>query len=129
MYLTDYNNNRMIMYQGAGYRIVPGMSYSFLWGQSDICLTGSGTATNQFNGPIRIHFDSANNIIWVADRWNHRVLGFNAYIGVSQNQELHISFLGKSAAVVLLPTGQSIPICVGGWIHSPEIHQTKQQVR
>jgi len=123
LYVSEYFNNRVLMYQGAAFSTTNGMSASFVWGQPDFNSNNSGNGLNQLHQPARVHYDSAGNILWVAgnvtfhglshshdltDTQNKRVLGFASYFsGPSQNLGVQISFQGKSPAVIVFPKGKS----------------------
>ena len=135
LYVSEYFNNRVLMYQGAAFSTTNGMSASFVWGQPDFNSNNSGNGLNQLHQPARVHYDSAGNILWVAgnvtfhglshshdltDTQNKRVLGFASYFsGPSQNLGVQISFQGKSPAVIVFPKGNRVIASIGAQLFSP----------
>jgi hypothetical protein len=104
LYVSEYHNNRVLMYQGGAFASSNGLSASYIYGQPDFNSNSSGNATNQLNHPMRVFFDNIRNVLWVADSGNNRVLGFVTFSSVSPNVTLQVSFIGSSPAVVILPT-------------------------
>lgn len=107
LYVSEYFNNRVMMYQGAAFSNFSGMAASFVWGQPDFNSSVNGTAPNQLFNPVRVFFDEQRKVLWVADSGNHRVLGFATYSSnPSPSTNLQISFQGVTPAVILFPEGR-----------------------
>ena len=62
LFINDFNNNRIVRSSSNGFQCIVG------------CY-GSGSASNQLNGPSIMAFDSHGNI-FVVDRWNSRIQKF-----------------------------------------------------
>lgn len=79
LYVTDFGNNRALMYQG-----IPGSNgaaASVVIGQSNFASTGSGLSATTLNHPGGATGDSSH--VAVVDRFNSRVLIYNTPVGTN----------------------------------------------
>ncbi len=79
LYVADEMHNRVLRFSGAG--LATGMSANLVLGQSDFVSgqanRGGAVSAGGMYQPVGVHVDSSGNV-WVADEFNHRVLGFSA---------------------------------------------------
>jgi DNA-binding beta-propeller fold protein YncE len=79
LYVSDYTNNRVMVFSTAS--VSNGESASFELGQpgGSTAFTSNGAAATQagLNGPQGMALDSADNLLYVADYGNNRVMAFS----------------------------------------------------
>lgn len=74
IYVGDTSNNRVLVF-GIGSNLSNGASASFVLGQSDFTTgTAGATAANTLSGPTGLLY--SNELLWVADTTNNRMLAF-----------------------------------------------------
>jgi DNA-binding beta-propeller fold protein YncE len=125
LYVTDQNNNRVLVFNVATGNIANGENASYELGQpSGTAFTSSSTATTQsgMNSPAGAAFDPNTFRLFVADENNYRVLVFNvqpAYISNGENASFVIgqaTFTSGSAnqGVASTPTQSSLYLITAG---------------
>ncbi|CAF4097271.1 unnamed protein product, partial [Adineta steineri] len=77
MYIGDFNNHRVQKFIKLNTATTSTTNFTFKWNSTGITVAGdvggsSGTATNRFNGPYVLRFDSSNALI-ISDTLNHRI--------------------------------------------------------
>src|SRR3989344_5722848 len=77
LFVGDTENNRVLVFDVAS--ITNGEVAVNVLGQSDFVSNNSATTQSGFNSPYDVHYESANNRLWVSDKSNHRVLIFNLF--------------------------------------------------
>ena len=99
LWLADTANDRVLEYFPP---FSTGMSASLVIGQSDFSGNLGGTLDTNLSGPIGVTF--ADNILWVADQQNNRVVGYYAPFSTG---EAAFYLLGQSAFGVISSTGEA----------------------
>lgn len=79
LWIADGNNNRVLRFDNAAF-LGNGAPASAVLGQAGFATAASGTTSSTMNGPHGLALGS-NDALWVADRFNHRVLRFNSVSG------------------------------------------------
>jgi predicted esterase/DNA-binding beta-propeller fold protein YncE len=74
LWVTDYLNNRVLRFDNASTRS-SGSSADGVLGQPNFTTNSSGTTAGKMYGPVGIFVSGGR--LWVTDRLNHRVLGFD----------------------------------------------------
>lgn len=75
VFVTDYQNNRVLIYVSSESFIIGEDAIAVL-GQFNFSANSSGTTANKFNRPSAIYVDDMGRL-WVCDRLNNRVLWFD----------------------------------------------------
>jgi sugar lactone lactonase YvrE len=86
LWVADFDNNRVLMFQGASTLPGFGSAPDRVFGQPDFTTSSSGTTASKMNGPFQVFVDASDNL-WVSDADNNRVLKF-----------ANVSALGNGAA-------------------------------
>jgi DNA-binding beta-propeller fold protein YncE len=86
LWVADYTNNRVLMFEGASTLPGFGSSSDRVFGQPDFTTSSAGTTASKMNGPVHVFVDASDNL-WVSDANNNRVLKF-----------ANVSALGNGAA-------------------------------
>ncbi|MEZ4701653.1 MAG: T9SS type A sorting domain-containing protein [Rhodothermales bacterium] len=84
LWVADRNNNRLLWYDDAANQ-ADGAAADGVLGQADFTSTsanrGGSVAANTLNQPEGMAIDPVNEILWLADVSNHRLLRFDAVLG------------------------------------------------
>ena len=93
VFVVDTGNHRILAF-AADINFVPlNLQADFVIGQSDFDHPGGGTTDVLLNGPRGVAFDNVSEMLFVSDKDNSRVLGYDmSGAGISS---------GMSASVVL----------------------------
>jgi sugar lactone lactonase YvrE len=77
LWVADYGNNRVLMFQGAS--VLPGFGSTpdRVFGQPNLTTVTAGTSAIKMSGPNSVWVDAADNL-WVSDSVNSRILKFAA---------------------------------------------------
>ncbi len=75
LWVTDYNNNRILRFDNAAAKANGGNADGVL-GEPDFNTALIGTAINRINSPAQVFVDAAGTL-WLADMGNNRVIRFN----------------------------------------------------
>ncbi len=75
LYVADTNNNRILSYE-VGFGIYTGMSASGVFGQPDFDTNTAGVGATSLDHPHGLDVNAGNNILYVADTNNNRVIVF-----------------------------------------------------
>jgi len=86
LWVADTRNNRVLEFKPP---FASGMAASLVIGQSDFTTNRASTSRRGLDVPLGIAFDRADNL-WVADRFNHRVLGFKSPLSSGMNASVVI---------------------------------------
>ena len=81
LWVADKDNNRVIRFDNASAKSNGGNADGVL-GQVDFVTGTSGTTASKLDAPWGVYVDIAGNL-WVADRYNSRVLRFNNAAGLA----------------------------------------------
>jgi hypothetical protein len=77
VFVVEYDNNRVLVYDTSG-GITNGMNASYVLGQADFTSNGQGAGQTGFTTPRGVGYDPVNELVFVADTGNHRVLVYDA---------------------------------------------------
>jgi DNA-binding beta-propeller fold protein YncE len=77
LFAADYNNNRVLVFTLNSSNILSSKTPANVIGQPDFVSCGTGTTASTMYGPDGLAFDATNNLLYVADIQNNRVLVFN----------------------------------------------------
>lgn len=75
LYVADTNNNRVLSYE-VGFGIYTGMGASGVFGQPDFDTNTAGVGATSLDHPHGLDVNAGNNILYVADTNNNRVVVF-----------------------------------------------------
>ena len=75
LFVSDKTNNRIMVYDTSS--LAYGMNATDVIGQADFTSGNSGLSATQLDNPTGLYYDSTNNLLYVADSDNNRVLVFN----------------------------------------------------
>ncbi len=76
LWLTDTNNNRVLVYEAAVYRETQAYA-DRVYGQPDFATNSPGTTASKMDSPSGLWVDTEDRL-WVADNDNNRVLRFDS---------------------------------------------------
>ena len=93
LWVADRANNRVMRFDNASTKSNGGSADGVL-GQVDFVTGTSGTSASKFDAPWGVYVDVAGNL-WVADRYNSRVLRFNNAAGLANGADAN-GVLGQS---------------------------------
>lgn len=93
LWVADYINNRVLMYEAASYRSDQPFPDKVL-GQPDFTTTSSGTTASKMNDPWALWVDTEDRL-WVAEISNRRVLRFDS-VSTKSNGAAADGVLGQS---------------------------------
>jgi sugar lactone lactonase YvrE len=79
LWISDGSNNRVLRFDNAAF-LGNGAPAGAVLGQANFTSAAAGTTGSTMNGPHGLVLGS-NDALWVADRFNHRVLRYNAVSG------------------------------------------------
>jgi DNA-binding beta-propeller fold protein YncE len=106
LYVADNSNNRVMVFPAKGNASWGGNGENALYelgvpsGASEFTTAGSGTASQStLNSPAGLAYDSTNELLYVADAYNNRVMIFPAYGNASWTGD------GENALYVLGQSG------------------------
>jgi len=86
LWVADTRNNRVLEFQPP---FTNGMAASLVIGQSSFTTSRASTSRTGLNVPLGLTFDRSDNL-WVADRFNHRVLEFKSPFSTGMNASVVI---------------------------------------
>jgi len=92
IYVADYGHHRVLAFDAAN--ISNGMNASKVLGQANFTSGGAQTTQSGMYYPARLSFDPANNLLYVADYLNNRVLVFD--VNSITNGENAVNVLGQA---------------------------------
>ncbi len=75
LWVCDYGNNRVLMYEDAANLSEFGASADLVLGQPDFVTKTAVVSQTKMSGPTGLHIDDAGNL-WVAEYLSHRVVKF-----------------------------------------------------
>jgi sugar lactone lactonase YvrE len=101
LWVSDRNNNRVLMYTGASSLPATGATPTLVLGQSGFNGFNPGTSATQMNEPVDVFVDAADNL-WVVDYDNSRVLKF-ANVSSLSNGAAATTVLGQSSFFTSTP--------------------------
>ncbi len=81
LFVADKLASRVLVFDLSG-GIVDGMAASYVLGQEDFVSSDASIGPDKFSVPSDVVFDSAQNLLYVADTGNHRVLDFDLSLGI-----------------------------------------------
>ena len=81
LWVADYENSRVLRFDGAA-GLANGANAAVVLGQPNFTTSAAGTTQSKMNWPYGMLMDSAGRL-WVADRWNNRVLRFDGAAGLA----------------------------------------------
>ena len=96
LFVTDNNNNRVLVFNVATSTISNGENADYVLGQSDFTSSSGATTQNGFSTPGGLAYDLSANRLFVADVNNNRVLVFNVATSTLSNGENADYVLGQS---------------------------------
>jgi|GEM_PF-788950 len=76
LFVTDQNNNRVLIFDFT-FGLTDGMNASYVLGQIDFDSNASGVTQSNLNYPRGLIYDSDNDLLYVSDNANNRVLIFD----------------------------------------------------
>ena len=78
LFVTDSGNERVLVYDfGLGAPLSSGRAADYVIGQSDFVSTAASTSSVGFSAPKGIDYDSENQLLYVVDSGNERVMVFD----------------------------------------------------
>jgi DNA-binding beta-propeller fold protein YncE len=77
LFVTDTNNNRVLVFDAGTGSISNGMNASYVLGQSNFTGNSPGSGATGLDRPAELAFDSVRNLLFVSDMDNHRVLVYD----------------------------------------------------
>lgn len=95
LFVVDANNNRVLVYDLSS-GVTNGMDATWVIGQPDLYTTSYGTSALNLKSPISIALDPNNNLLYVSDRQNYRVLVFDVTPGTFASGQNAVHVLGQS---------------------------------
>ena len=108
LYATDSNDNRVMVFNVAPGTIANNENASYVLGQSTFTngSANGGGSTGQavLNFPSQLALDTANNRLYVADRFNARVMVFNSNPATIANGENALFELGQPSGATAFTT-------------------------
>jgi predicted esterase len=90
LWVSDYLNNRVLKFNNASLK-PSGSSADVVLGQPDFTTNSGGTLANKMKGPVGIFVD-AKGRLWVTDRLNHRVIGFDNALTIASGSNADFVF-------------------------------------
>ena len=124
LYLVDEGNSRIVIFNNAA-TLANGARADNVLGQADFTSSAAPTppTANSFSYPNSMFIDNANNMIWVADAGNNRVLRFSvndvtfkanmAASGVLGQPDLVTASSGKTASKMYNAFGVAVDPTTG----------------
>ncbi|MFA4890375.1 MAG: NHL repeat-containing protein, partial [Candidatus Paceibacterota bacterium] len=82
LFIADYSNNRILIFNLDANDRPQDYMADYVLGQTDFISNISGVTQNKFSGPVRLHYDSDHNRLFVLDRNNSRILIFDLSSGI-----------------------------------------------
>jgi len=90
LYVADHFNNRVVVYRSARNNVP-----TLYIGQSNGRSTANASTATGLHAPIGLAYDAANNLLFVADYDNNRVVGYQNINTVSANGPAATIFIGQ----------------------------------
>ena len=81
LYVSDYNNNRIMVFNTASGTMASGEAASYVIGQTSLTGSSNGDTQSTLSGPSDVALDTTAKLLYVADMYNHRVMVFPSYGG------------------------------------------------
>jgi sugar lactone lactonase YvrE len=75
LYVASYSQSRVLIFTNPASK-ANGADADYVLGQTDFTSSSYGLSATQFSGPMGLGFNPLTGILYVADGWNARVLGF-----------------------------------------------------
>jgi len=98
LFVGEYLNNRVLVFNVATSTIANGENASYVLGQSSFTSsTAAGETQSGMSGPTDLGFDVANQRLFVGDKFNNRVMVFNVATSTIANGENASYVLGQSS--------------------------------
>jgi len=96
VFVSDYGNNRMTVWNVAPGSIANGENASYVLGQANFTTGSSGLTQTKMKGPVGLTYDSADTLLSVAEFGNNRVTLWNVAPGTIANGENASYVLGQA---------------------------------
>src|SRR5665213_2845495 len=97
LFVVDFNNSRIMVFNVAPSTITNGENASYVLGQSSFTSTGGHTTQSGLSSPVDASYDPINQRLFVADAGNNRVLVFDVSTSTIANGKNASYVLGQSA--------------------------------
>src|SRR5665213_3194994 len=97
LFVVDFNNSRIMVFNVAPSTITNGENASYVLGQSSFTSTGGHTTQSGLSSPVDASYDPINQRLFVADAGNNRVLVFDVSTSTIANGKNAPYVLGQSA--------------------------------
>ncbi|MCL5006970.1 MAG: peptidoglycan-binding protein [Patescibacteria group bacterium] len=114
LFVADYGNNRVLVFNAATSTISNNENASYVLGQTGFTNNGSATTQSGLRNPRDLAYDSINARLFVSDSPNNRVLVFNVATSTISNGENASYVLGQvnfvAAASAASQSGMTSPI-------------------
>jgi DNA-binding beta-propeller fold protein YncE len=94
LFVADYTNNRVMVFDVTIVGFTDGKNAANVLGQSLFTTSANGTTSSTLKLPIDVTYDGTDNVLFVADRSNNRVMAFN--VASITDGEPAINVLGQS---------------------------------
>jgi DNA-binding beta-propeller fold protein YncE len=95
LFTVDFGNNRVLVFPTSS--LSNGENASYVLGASNFTSSGYGDTQHNLENPEAVAYDSVNQLLYVADSGNNRVLVFNVAPGTIANGENASYVLGQSS--------------------------------
>lgn len=116
LFVTDSGNARVLVFDIYSLTsLTNGMSATNVIGQADFTSNGTGISDANINGPQGLDYDASNNLLYLADSNNNRVLVFDVASITNGEPAIHVlgqldfnsSSSGTTAGTMSAPSGVS----------------------
>ena len=96
LFVPEYNNNRILVFNVATSTIANGENASYVLGQTDFISNTATTTQSGMDGPYGAALDATTERLFISDSKNNRILSFNVASGTISNGENALNVLGQS---------------------------------
>lgn len=94
LFVSDYTNNRVLVFNLSNTNAINDYQADYVLGQSTFYSNSSGTSSTTLSGPQGIAYDTSNQLLYVADSSNNRVVVYN--VASITNGESAVNVLGQA---------------------------------
>src|SRR5262249_45898987 len=116
LFVGDHSDNRVLVFDLTATNGLKNHFATFILGQQDGVGVASGTTAKKMNNPDGVAYDNTNNLVYVADEQNNRVLifdGNNLATGMPASNVLGQplftdAFTGNGASQMFTPRGVAV---------------------